>query len=319
MYIRLIESFFIAFIFVISLSFFLLLNYAFNSTHFSWFCSIFIGGKAHGSNGYILSRFYRIDESCTPHKLLPLHPLKCFSSNTINTNSNTNSNSSSSSSDNNSKSNNNSSNSLHDGHTVATRLLETWPNYLEKLCPTTSPSHEFLSSSSSVDRMHLAYESFSAAGKGIMSKCHTPVPYDVPLEGNGEPFSHSLTFDSEFECGNLLRAVQRGDASYDLFLRSDLHTEGHTQWFYFAVSNTHPLGIVKLSEQGVQVPSVRVRFNIVNLTKPDSLFNSGRTMLFDLIVCVYVYVVKCVCDFVINCSYMCVCSCYLISECLILS
>jgi hypothetical protein len=91
----------------------------------------------------------------------------------------------------------------------------------------------------------------------------------------GEPFGHSLTFDSEFECGNLLRAVQRGDASYDLFLRSDLHTEGNTQWFYFAVSNTHPAGVVKLSEQGVQVPPVRVRFNIVNLTKPDSLFNLG--------------------------------------------
>lgn len=29
-----------------------------------------------------------------------------------------------------------------------------------------------------------------------------------------------MTFDSEFECGNLLRAVQRSDASYDLFLRS---------------------------------------------------------------------------------------------------
>ena len=59
----------------------------------------------------------------------------------------------------------------------------------------------------------------------------------------------------------------------------DLHTEGHTQWFYFAVSNTHPSGIVKLSEQGVLVPPVRVRFNIVNLTKPDSLFNSGKKML----------------------------------------
>jgi hypothetical protein len=31
--------------------------------------------------------------------------------------------------------------------------------------------------------------------------------------------------------------------------RSDLHTEGHTQWFYYAVSNTHPAAIVKLSEQ----------------------------------------------------------------------
>ena len=91
----------------------------------------------------------------------------------------------------------------------------------------------------------------------------------------GAPFEHSLTFDSEFESGNLLRAVQRGDAAYDLFLRSDLHTPGHTQWFYFAVSNTHPAALVRLAEQGVQVPPVRVKFNIVNLTKPDSLFNLG--------------------------------------------
>ena len=69
--------------------------------------------------------------------------------------------------------------------------------------------------------------------------------------------------------------VQRGDANYDLFLRSDLHTPGHTQWFYYAVSNTHPAPLVRLAEQGVQVPPVRVRFNIVNLTKPDSLFNMG--------------------------------------------
>ena len=64
--------------------------------------------------------------------------------------------------------------------------------------------------------------------------------------------------------------------TYDLYLHNDCFTQGHTQWFYFAVSNTHPSGVVKLSEQGVQVPPVRVRFNIVNLTKPDSLFNSGE-------------------------------------------
>lgn len=73
------------------------------------------------------------------------------------------------------------------------------------------------------------------------------------------------------------------DANYDLFLRSDLHTVGHTQWFYFAVSNTHPPALVKLSEQGVQVPPVRVRFNIVNLTKPDSLFNLGMYLLYLLL------------------------------------
>jgi len=160
------------------------------------------------------------------------------------------------------------------------RLLETWPTYLERLV--VSPNSMLLSrdygatfGNYSSDRLHVVYEGGSAAGRNIASRCATPVPYLVPQGGCGAPFEHSLTFDSEFESGNLLRAVQRGDAAYDLFLRSDLHTGGHTQWFYFAVSNTHPAALVRLADQGVQVPPVRARFNIVNLTKPDSLFNLG--------------------------------------------
>jgi hypothetical protein len=161
------------------------------------------------------------------------------------------------------------------------RLLENWPNYLERLSlsPNLSANRSYLNptgqDSSTPTRMQLSYESVSAAGRGLLSKCPTPVPYIVPPTGLGEPFEHSLTFDSDFESGNLLRAVQKGDANYDLFLRSDLHTPGHTQWFYFAVANTHPPELVKLAEQGVEVPPVRVRFNIVNFTKPDSLFNLG--------------------------------------------
>lgn len=184
------------------------------------------------------------------------------------------------------------------------QLLENWPNYLERLLPNSgSTSIIALSEANDFSRMHLAYESLTAAGKGLVSKCPTPIPYNVPPEvgnltscschfifliaksvciivlcheqGVGEPFEHTLTFDSEFESGNLLRAVQKGDAAYDLFLRSDLHTVGHTQWFYFAVANTHPADLVRQSELGVQVPPVRVRFNITNFTKPDSLFNIG--------------------------------------------
>lgn len=156
------------------------------------------------------------------------------------------------------------------------RLLETWPTFLERLVvsPILSRAYPNLGSGSG-ERMHVSYEGQSAAGKGVMSRCATPVPYTVPQGGCGQPFEHSLTFDSEFESGNLLRAVQKGDAAYDLFLRSDLHTGGHTQWFYFAVSNTHPAALVRLAEQGVQVPPVRARFNLVNFTKPDSLFNLG--------------------------------------------
>ena len=84
--------------------------------------------------------------------------------------------------------------------------------------------------------------------------------------------SHSLFFDSDFESGNLLRAVQVGPTEYDLVLRTDVHTTSYTQWFYFAVSNTH-LDI----DEDKNGPSRRYRFNIVNLAKPDSLFNQVRS------------------------------------------
>jgi hypothetical protein len=161
------------------------------------------------------------------------------------------------------------------------RLLDNWPNYLERLSmsPGLMVNRAYLNpsgqDSSMPTRMFQCYESSSAAGRGLLSKCPTPVPYIVPPAGLGEPFEHTLTFDADFESGNLLRAVQKGDANYDLFLRSDLHTPGHTQWFYFAVANTHPPDLVRLAEQGQEVPPVRVRFNIVNFTKPDSLFNLG--------------------------------------------
>lgn len=174
-------------------------------------------------------------------------------------------------------------------HDEAARLLDSWPNYLERLAPPPA-NRSFLggggggggvsifegSANPSIPmHMQLVYESSSAAGKALLSKCPTPVPYLVPPQGLGPPFKHSLTFDSDFESGNLLRAVQKKESEYDLFLRSDLHTPGHTQWFYFAVANAHSPDQVALHDQGVKVPPVRVRFHIVNFTKPDSLFNLG--------------------------------------------
>lgn len=158
------------------------------------------------------------------------------------------------------------------------RLLECWPNYLERLLSTSDKYNPPPSAAIEADqhcRMHLCYESLRPGGRSVVSRCPTPVPYYVPMGGIGLPYAHSLTFESEFESGNLFRAIQVGDATYDLLLRADIHTQGHTQWFYFAVSNTHPPELVRLAEQGVNVPSVRVSFNIVNFTKPDSLFNLG--------------------------------------------
>lgn len=48
----------------------------------------------------------------------------------------------------------------------------------------------------------------------------------------------TLVFESRFESGNLRRAVQVYEYEYDLILKPDVNTRGHTQWFYFSVANT---------------------------------------------------------------------------------
>ncbi|KAH9503340.1 Cytosolic carboxypeptidase 2 [Bulinus truncatus] len=71
----------------------------------------------------------------------------------------------------------------------------------------------------------------------------------------------TLIFESRFESGNLGKAVKVGERDYELWLRYDLYTNKHTQWFYFRVSNTRA--------------DVEYRFTIVNFMKPDSLYNNG--------------------------------------------
>lgn len=48
---------------------------------------------------------------------------------------------------------------------------------------------------------------------------------------------------------------------YDLYMRPDTNTRGHHQWFYFRVTSRKNLG--------------PVRFNILNFTKFQSLYESG--------------------------------------------
>jgi hypothetical protein len=48
---------------------------------------------------------------------------------------------------------------------------------------------------------------------------------------------------------------------YDLVLQPDLNTRGHTQWYFFALTNA-PRG-------------VPLTFNLINLLKEDSLYNAG--------------------------------------------
>ena len=49
---------------------------------------------------------------------------------------------------------------------------------------------------------------------------------------------------------------------YNLLLSFDHNTSGHTQWFYFKIRASLPVG-------------TKIRFHILNLMKPDSLYNYG--------------------------------------------
>ena len=56
--------------------------------------------------------------------------------------------------------------------------------------------------------------------------------------------------------------IYSGETDYELLLQTDLYTKRHTQWFYFRVQNTRP--------------NCTYKFQIVNLLKPDSLYNYGQ-------------------------------------------
>ena len=71
----------------------------------------------------------------------------------------------------------------------------------------------------------------------------------------------TLIFESRFESGNLYLVQKVSDLEYNLLMSNDVNTSGHTQWFFFQVKNTRAKS--------------KVRFNILNYSKPDSLFNYG--------------------------------------------
>ncbi|KAK7933804.1 hypothetical protein WMY93_004700 [Mugilogobius chulae] len=88
---------------------------------------------------------------------------------------------------------------------------------------------------------------------------------DIPscpvIEEDGE----SLKFNSQFESGNLRKAVQVRKFEYDLVLNSDINSNHYHQWFYFEVS-------------GMRVGAT-YRFNIINCEKSNSQFNYGMQVL----------------------------------------
>ena len=95
----------------------------------------------------------------------------------------------------------------------------------------------------------------------VGGKAISPRPYYVP-QGIDDK---TLVFESRFESGNLMRAIKVGERDYELWLRFDLYTKKHTQWYYFKVQNARA--------------NVQYRFTIMNFLKSGSLYNEGMKPL----------------------------------------
>jgi hypothetical protein len=78
------------------------------------------------------------------------------------------------------------------------------------------------------------------------------------VSANVELRNSYLRFNSDFECGNLDAVVQTSSTEFDLFMRVDTNTRGHTNWYYFEVHNKVFIG--------------SVTFNICNFRRPASLY-----------------------------------------------
>ena len=143
-------------------------------------------------------------------------------------------------------------------------------------CSDPAPVSDVIDSCNSGLKIKVVYENYqSNNNKSINSSYRQIPPYSTDVQPH--QFKHSITFSSEFESGNLLRAIQRDDYSYDLLLRNDYNTpEQLTQWYYFAVTNIFsPKDIQRFTDQGVDSVPLKIQFQIINFYKPDSLYNSG--------------------------------------------
>ena len=90
---------------------------------------------------------------------------------------------------------------------------------------------------------------------------------ETPIDGR-----LALKFDSNFESGNLdlaaLTNTHRND-EYDLLIRLDSNSRTHQQWYYFSV-DARSRGAYR---------ECKVRLNILNFTKPRSMYQQGMRPL----------------------------------------
>uniref|UniRef100_A0A8B9F637 ATP/GTP binding protein like 1 n=1 Tax=Amazona collaria TaxID=241587 RepID=A0A8B9F637_9PSIT len=87
--------------------------------------------------------------------------------------------------------------------------------------------------------------------------------FDLDEPSPGAP--GCLTFFSNFESGNLRKAIQVREFEYDLIMNADVNSNQQHQWFYFEV-------------RGMKL-AVPYRFNIINCEKFNSQFNYGMQLV----------------------------------------
>jgi hypothetical protein len=74
-----------------------------------------------------------------------------------------------------------------------------------------------------------------------------------------------FVFDSNFESGNLDFVGKVADNEYDMLMRLDSNSRSHQQWFYFSIDCKD---IRRRSTKGETI-----KINILNFTKPNTLYN----------------------------------------------
>ncbi|TPP55679.1 Zinc carboxypeptidase family protein [Leishmania donovani] len=101
----------------------------------------------------------------------------------------------------------------------------------------------------------VVFERLSSASPGAAG--------DAPSAVQGS--ADGVEFFSDYESGNLQRAIEVTDSEYDLVLSWDTATNSYTQWFSFGMRHF--------------TPGKTYRFNILNMEKGDSTFNEGQKPL----------------------------------------
>ncbi|CAK61401.1 unnamed protein product (macronuclear) [Paramecium tetraurelia] len=109
------------------------------------------------------------------------------------------------------------------------------------------------------NQMHKQYSSLSS----YPFKRATTIPNkpQFPFLGMNPTYFNRIKFNSIFESGNLDIVIQVSEFEYDLYMRVDGNTQGHTSWYNFELSGLN---------QGE-----KIQLNICNFTKSHRLYERG--------------------------------------------